>query len=154
MCNYLSMLGLKLNHVSKRGPWYGRMYPVYLCLHYIKAETIWLTLFRKYFEMHFLEGKSSKFYLNFTEVCSLGSNWPKHSTGFDIGLVPNMQQTIMWTDEDLAYWQVYASPSLNTLVISYLALLWSVMQRWTKNQVHISIDSLWPSDTMWHCRMW
>ena len=21
-CNYLSMLGLKLNHVSKRGPWY------------------------------------------------------------------------------------------------------------------------------------
>ena len=22
-CNYLSMLGLKLNHVGKRGPWYG-----------------------------------------------------------------------------------------------------------------------------------
>ena len=39
----------------------------------------------------------------------LGSNCQKYSIGFDNGLVPNRQQAIIWSNEDLISWCIYVS---------------------------------------------
>ena len=49
------------------------------------------------------------FDLNFTEVCSQGSNWKLPSTGLDNGLVLNRWQVIMWTNADPTPWHLYAA---------------------------------------------
>ena len=54
--------------------------------------------------MHFVEWKSLCFDLNFTEVCkSQGSNEQEIIFGSDNGLVPNKQQAIIRTDDNLVY---------------------------------------------------
>ena len=47
-------------------------------------------------------------------MCSLCSNWKYVITHLDNGLVPNRRQAIIWTN-DLIYWRIYASLSLNEL---------------------------------------
>ena len=65
------MLGLKLNHVSERGPWY--QLPRYwlnlsgifwLQQQNIEFETKWMLFCRQHFQMHFLEWKC----VNFTYI--------------------------------------------------------------------------------------
>ena len=50
------------------------------CFPHIEAETKWRTLYRRYFQMDFLERKLY-FDWNFIEVCSLGSNQQYYSIG-------------------------------------------------------------------------
>ena len=68
-----------------------------------------------YFLGHFLEWKLFNFNYNFTELCSLGSNWQYGIIGSDSGLAPNRCQAIMWTNEALGYWCIYMrhSPSMS-----------------------------------------
>ena len=42
--------------------------------------------------------KTFEFQINFTEICSLGSNWQYGSIGSDDDLAPNRQQAIIWTN--------------------------------------------------------
>ena len=52
---------------------------------------------------------------HFIELCSLGCNWQYALIGLDIGLVPNRWQAIIWTNDGLVYWRIYASLGLNEL---------------------------------------
>ena len=63
----------------------------------------------------FLEWKPLNFKLNFTEICSLWSNWQHSSIGSDNGLAPNRRQTIMWSYVGMLYWRTYASLGPNEL---------------------------------------
>ena len=58
--------------------------------------------------------KMLEFDYDFTEVCSLGSNWQYPSIGSDNGLAPVRRQAIIWTNW-LVYWRIYASLGLNEL---------------------------------------
>ena len=83
------MLGLKLNHVSKRG-----------------HRSKWPP---RYLQMHFREWKMLYSDSNFPEVCSHGSNWQWPCDGLDNGLVPNRLQAIIWTNADPIHWRIYAA---------------------------------------------
>ena len=48
--------------------------------------------------------------LNFNETCSKESNWQSASIGPGSGLVPNRRQAIIWINDDLVYWRIYAAP--------------------------------------------
>ena len=55
------------------------------------------------------------FNYNFTEIFLHGFNWQYSSICPDIGLVPNRKQVIIWTNNGLVWWCIYASLSLNEL---------------------------------------
>ena len=59
---------------------------------------------------------------NFTEVYSQGSNWQYFSIGLDNGLALNSRQAIIWTNDDLFYQRIYASPGLNELIDKILKI--------------------------------
>ena len=50
---------------------------------------------------------------NFTEICSQGPNLHQGSIGSDNGLVLNRQQYIIWINDGLIHWCIYATLSLN-----------------------------------------
>ena len=52
---------------------------------------------------------------NFTEMCSLGSNWQYGSVDSDNGLAPNRRQAIIWSNVGKRDWHIDASPGLNEL---------------------------------------
>ena len=52
---------------------------------------------------------------NFTEICSLWSNWQYGCIGSDNGLVPNRWQAIIWSNVGVFYWCNYVSLRLNEL---------------------------------------
>ena len=47
---------------------------------------------------------------NFTEMCSLWSNWQYGSIGS-----PSRRETIIWSNVGMLYWRIHASPGLNEL---------------------------------------
>ena len=53
-------------------------------------------------------------------MCSSGSDWHYDMIGSDNGLASNMRQAIVWTNEDLVYWRIYASLGLSELIPSFL----------------------------------
>ena len=68
-----------------------------------------------HFPVNLLEWKLLNFKYNFTEICSLKSNWQYHSIGLDNSSAPIRQQAIIWANDSLAYWRIYASLGLNDL---------------------------------------
>ena len=50
-----------------------------------------------------------------TEICSQYSKYKFATIGSDNGLVPNRQQAIIWTNDGLVNWNIYASQSLEEL---------------------------------------
>ena len=88
-------------------------------LHFKKLISPWTKLppfRRRYFHIHIREWKILCFDWNFTEVCSLGSNWQCTSIGLDNGLAPNRRQVIIWTNAGLIYWPIYAAPGGDELI--------------------------------------
>ena len=59
--------------------------------------------------------KCMDFSYDFTEVCSWGSN--QRYSRIDSGSVPTRRQAIIWTNDGLAYWHIYASLGLNELLV-------------------------------------
>ena len=53
--------------------------------------------------------KSFVFRFNFTEIRSKGSNLLLVNAGSGNGLVPNRQQTVIWTSADLVQWRINAA---------------------------------------------
>ena len=53
-------------------------------------------------------------------MCSLWSNWQYGIIGLDNGLAPNRRKAIIWTNNGLVYWRIYASLGLN----EFTDLLW------------------------------
>ena len=51
--------------------------------------------------------------LYFSEICSQQSNWQSASTGSDNGFVPNSQQVIIWANDCVVYWCMFASLGFN-----------------------------------------
>ena len=75
------------------------------CLHLMTSS--WWPPFRRWpLQMHSHERKVMHFDSNFTEVCSLESNWQCVSIGSGNGMVPSRRQAITWTNADLAYWRI------------------------------------------------
>ena len=52
---------------------------------------------------------------NLTEIHSLENDWQWVSIGSDNGLAPKRQQAIIWANDDLIHWCIYASLGLNGL---------------------------------------
>ena len=125
------MLGLKLIHVSKRGPsytWYVSGYQLHIdryffcpsgwCCYQIlirwsrdKMAAIFQTIFSNAFSWM----KSFSFQTILIKMCSLWSNWQYVIIGSDIGLLPNRRQAIIWTNDGLVYRRIYAWLGLNGL---------------------------------------
>ena len=55
------------------------------------------------------------FYQNFTDKCSLGSNWQYDCIVSDNGLAANRWQAIIWNSDDRIHWRIYASLCLSEL---------------------------------------
>ena len=62
-----------------------------------------------------LEWKVWNFKWNFNEICYLGPNWQYGNIGSDNCLAPNRRQAIIWTNDGLGYWRIYASLSFDEL---------------------------------------
>ena len=58
---------------------------------------------------------------NFTDFFFLGVNIPACS---DNGLAPKRRKTIIWTNDQLVYWQTYAPPCLDELTTYALYFSW------------------------------
>ena len=54
-------------------------------------------IYRRHFEMGFLEWKYMNFDQNFIEICSYGPNLQYSIIGSDNGLPPTKRQAIIWT---------------------------------------------------------
>ena len=54
---------------------------------------------------------------NFTAVCSKGSNQQYASIGSDNSLATTWRQAIIWTNDGLVCWRIYASPRINELSV-------------------------------------
>ena len=79
---------------------------------------------------------------NFTEICSLGSNWQYDSIGSDNGLALKRRQAIIWSNVGMFYWPIYvsifineltlcsASPSVGTLLNTRLDTVFSTLTGW------------------------
>ena len=65
------------------------------------------TISQTIFSNTFLWMKISYFDYNFTEICSIGSNW-QPSIGLNNGLTPNRRQAIIWTNAHPIHWRIYA----------------------------------------------
>ena len=88
---------------------------------HIEAWRKWHTFCRQHFQMHFFNEKFLRFNLNFTEVCSQGSDWQWVSTGSGNGKAPNRWQAITWTSGDPLHWHsVFYPPSRFTLHVPFL----------------------------------
>ena len=82
---------------------------------HIKADTKWASFCRRLFPMHYLEWKFSNFVRTFIAIYSAWSDWQCVSIGPDNGWPPNGRQTIIWTNNELIHWRIYASPGLKEL---------------------------------------
>ena len=99
--NYISGL-LKLKHGKNLTHWGGGKMVAISQMTFSNAFS-WMKMF--------------KFWLNFTEVCSQGSNWQYSKIGSDNGLAPNKRQAIIWTNDALGCRRINASLGLNELRI-------------------------------------
>ena len=63
----------------------------------------------------FLNEDMFEYQLKFHCIFSLGSNQWYANIGSDNGLAPIRRQTIIWTNDGLVCWRIYASLSLNVL---------------------------------------
>ena len=71
------------------------------------SQTIYSNVFHKILNFNY----------NFTEIWSLWFNWQYGSIGSDNGLAPDRRQAIIWTNDGLCQWRIYASLGLNELYI-------------------------------------
>ena len=62
----------------------------------------------RHFQVHFLEQNLLNFNYNFTEICSLWSNWQNGIIGSENWFAPDSRQAILWTNDGLGYWRIYA----------------------------------------------
>ena len=97
----------------------------------ISPSTKWPPFPWRHFEMHFHEWKFLYFELNFTQVCSQGSNSQYPSIGSDNGLAPIRRRAIIWTNVDPVHSRIHASLGLNEL-------------SWSKQADHIQHISINP----------
>ena len=71
---------------------------------------------RWHFHIHFLEAKFLYWTQNFIAISSQVSDWQLVRIGWGNGLVPNRQQAITGTNDNLVYLCKYASPGTNKLM--------------------------------------
>ena len=75
---------------------FSRFETILFCLKHIEAEAKLPAFRKRHFQAHFLDWKFLNFKQNFTEICSLWSNWQYGSSGSDNGLAPTRRQAIIW----------------------------------------------------------
>ena len=56
-------------------------------------------------------------------MCSIGSDWQYVIIGSDNDMETNRRQAIVWTNDDLVFWRMYASRGFNGLNASTV-LIW------------------------------
>ena len=132
------MLGLKLNHVSKRGHmWSKRM------ITHIKVGNALCSRCCS-FNIHFSRMKKFVFWLKLHWNLIVRVQWTITQHWFRYPFVaysaPNRRQTIIWTNADRIHWRIYASLSLNVL-----NLMTKTLRTWTRIKISISTGyvSLW-----------
>ena len=94
-CDYLSLLGLKLMHVSKMGSW-----------------TKMVNIMLKTYSNAFSWKVNSVFCM--TKICSYWHSWQYANNGSGNGLLSNRRQAITCASDDTMYW--HASPNHNALI--------------------------------------
>ena len=95
------------------------------------ARDKWTSFRRRHFQVHHLERKYLNSDLNFTEVCSSGSNQQFLSIGLDNGLAA--QATSHYLNQWwLVYRRIYASLGLNELT-RHLSTAWATGKHQNQN---------------------
>ena len=88
---------------------------------------------------------NENFWINISLKCSSPSNWQYVIIGSDNGLAQNRQQAIIWTNDGLVCWCIYALLGLNELM-DYLGLeiFWSQKDnKWQPvNKVEKSLEKM------------
>ena len=85
---------------------------LWLHIYYIETKTKWSAFCSRHFQMNFRSSKSSYFDSNFTETCSQGFIKQQDNIDSDNGLAPNRRQAIIWINDGISNWRIYALPSL------------------------------------------
>ena len=86
-----------------------------VCPYHVEAETRWPTFFRRHFQMHFFNENVwilIKISLKFVPKGPI-NNIP---TSVQVRAAPNRRQAIIWTNDDLIYWHIYASLGFEELL--------------------------------------
>ena len=86
---------------------------------HIEVEKKWMN-FPMTFSISWMKIVVSLFKLPCYIVCCWGCNWLLVSNGSDNGLLPIRRQTIIWTNDGLVYWSIYASLCLDDLTLQLL----------------------------------
>ena len=71
------------------------------------------------FKYKFVNGNGLISVKKITEICFVWSSQQYFSIDSDNGLVSIKQQAIIWTNDGIVYWRIYASLDLNELTHSY-----------------------------------
>ena len=85
------------------------MHSPWVCCEHFEAQTKWPPFCRRYFQVLYLEWKLLNFKSNVIEICSLASYWQYGGIGSNKGLSPLRRQAIIWTNDGIFYWRIYAS---------------------------------------------
>ena len=80
-----------------------------------EARTRWLPIWQTTLQIQIRQRKYFTFDKGYTEVCFIGSNKQYYSIGSCNGLVPTRGQAIIWSNDGIVYWRVYALLGLNEL---------------------------------------
>ena len=108
-------------HYAQAGVWnYPDQLSVMALTFHPSQSTHWgwdkrATISQTTFSNTFSQWKCMNIDQDFTEVCSLGSNWQDAIIGSDNGLAPNRRWAIICTNDGLGLQCIYASLGLNEL---------------------------------------
>ena len=100
----------------------NEMYSGWICAHWFTKdrEKMAATLQTMFSVAPMLLNFDSKF----IDICSYGSNWQWINIGLD-GLVPIRRQAIIWTNNGLSLWRIYASLAVDVLIWYLYAHVWN-----------------------------
>ena len=101
-CNYLSMLGLKLNHVSKRGPWVDSCYSITHTLQGLKCTYISWDIM--YIHLYFCTQHCKKFtwkLLLMMSMCQTHAHFNPPDAPYDTGKI-YVDSSDLWHQNHLA----------------------------------------------------
>ena len=118
------------------------LYSIYLSSMNIEFH-LWYENYRRHFQIY-LQWRRLNFDCNFTEVCSLGSNWLYVSTGSGNGLAPNRRETITRINADQIHRRIYTALGGNKITKSGRSFHWGL--------VHLvqSTSLCWNSPKIFH----
>ena len=94
-----------------------KIFTMLIRIHSAEAETKWMPLRKRHFQVHFFKKKMFEFWIQFDWRLFLRVQLTI-SDSYN-GLAPNRWRTIIWTNDGLGWWRIYASLGFNELRVNW-----------------------------------